>query len=153
MGSISDGIKKLCNFPDDQKKNPFYLLNLKKSANGNGLILNENSPSDLMLWYEDKPEKWSIIESHGFELLEILENENVTLREAAIMLIDHYEKYNPVKFSDMSEEDQKESVDSMDDRDMMKDISGLVGKHDDSEPEEDNFVDSMRHTIKFYEDE
>jgi len=93
MGIIGDFIKKKQDFPEEQKKNPLYLMHLKNSVAGHCICtLNPNSPSHLEWWYEDKDEEWEIIESHGFELLLMMESENVTLKDAADKLIGYYKK-------------------------------------------------------------
>ncbi|OPH47650.1 hypothetical protein BC351_10700 [Paenibacillus ferrarius] len=86
-------LEKQLNFPEEDKKNPFYLIHLKinPSQDTDAFVLNPNSPSHLEWWYENEHEKWKIIEEHGFELLMILESENITLKDAADKLIEFYQ--------------------------------------------------------------
>lgn len=88
MKSFSELHKRLMSFPEEKKSNPFYLMNYK---NRDGTKLNPNSPSDLEWWLDDMPEKMQIIENHGFELLLMLESENITLKDAADKLIEWYQ--------------------------------------------------------------
>ncbi|MNH66497.1 hypothetical protein D3C73_185280 [compost metagenome] len=85
---IFEWIKDARNFPEGQKRNPLYLINYKNEYG----TLNPNSPSDLEWWYEDEPSKMDIINNHAFELLLILESENVTLKDAADKLIEYYSR-------------------------------------------------------------
>ncbi|MNK69762.1 hypothetical protein D3C87_891580 [compost metagenome] len=86
--NVFEWIKNANSFPEDKKRNPLYLINYKNKYG----TLNPNSPSDLEWWYEDEPSKMDIIYNHGFELLLILESENITLKDAADKLIEHYSR-------------------------------------------------------------
>lgn len=113
---LAEYFNKLEKFPEEKKNNPFFLMQHKNKCG----IYNPNSPSDLEWHLEDEPEKLKIIEDHGFELLLMLESENITLKDAADKLIDWYENqlkakevlatafiHNPVQaYLDLSEEDR-----------------------------------------------
>ena len=104
------------NFPEEEKRNPMYLVKFKdKNLPKDSHYLNPNSPSDLEWWYEEDSEEMNIIHTHGFELLLMLENENITLKEAADKLIEYYlnQKKEKIKFSSISEQDQRESLDAL----------------------------------------
>lgn len=88
---LKEHFDKLTHFPEEQKNNPLFAIKYKTDK---FKYLNPNSPSDLEWWFEDEPEKMEIIEDHGFELLLMLEAENITLKEAADKLIEYYEGLN-----------------------------------------------------------
>lgn len=88
---IAKQIKDNWNFPEEEKRNPLYLIKYKdKNLVRDNHYLDPNSPSDLEWWYEEDSEEMDIIHAHGFELLLMLESENITLKEAVDKLIEYY---------------------------------------------------------------